>query len=178
MRHLLAYIATYTIGAMLIIGAALFAWMRSSQVVLSDESTVLARFEPAPAHEFEWEALGRQAYVSNCQNCHGADGRGWDQYPGIDHTAQLLAAQGGRAYLIDVHLHGLTSDRWRAPMPPMRHMPDVQLAALLNHVLTNFGNRQHLPKAAVLYLPADIAARRSPELSPEEVNARRPTLEP
>jgi hypothetical protein len=42
MRHFLAWIATYTIAGLLIGGAALFAWMRSAQLVISDEGTVVA----------------------------------------------------------------------------------------------------------------------------------------
>ncbi|HEV2129585.1 MAG TPA: cytochrome c [Longimicrobiaceae bacterium] len=174
MRHLLANLATYTIAALLVMGAALFAWVRAQQLILSDERTALSRFEPAPAHEFRWTALGRGSYERNCANCHGRSGQGWDQYPGLSHTARLFAAPGGREYAIDLHLYGLTSDRWRAPMPPMGHLPDVELAAVLNHVLTSFGNEPQLPVDARLYVPADVAARRGQTLTPWSVNERRP----
>lgn len=174
MRHFLANVATYTIAALLLVGAALFGWLRSAQLALSDEPTLLARYEPAPAHEFRWAELGRSSYVRNCRNCHGAAGEGWDQYPGVGHTAALVAAPGGREYVIDLHLYGLTSGRWRAPMPPMGHLADVELAAVLNHLLTHFGSERRLPADAPLYLPADVAARRGLELSPAQVNARRP----
>lgn len=174
MRHFLANVATYTIAVLLIAGAALFARMRSAQVVLTDERTLLARHEPAPAHEFEWGELGKSSYVRNCMNCHGREGEGWDQYPGLGHTAVLFAAPGGREYVADLHLYGLTSRRWRAPMPPMGHMQDVELAAVINHVLTHFGNERHLPGDAELYAPADIGARRQQKLSPAGVDQRRP----
>ncbi len=176
MRHFLANIATYTIAALLIVGAALFAWVRSAQLALSDEPTLLAAFEPAPAHEFRWTVLGAASYERNCMNCHGRNGRGWDQYPGLGHTVALFMAPGGREYIIDLHLYGLTSERWRAPMPRMGQIVDVELAAVLNHVLTNYGNQRLLPADATLYVPADIAARRDQRLSPWDVNARRPTV--
>ena len=176
MRHVLANVATYTIAAMLIGGAALFAWMRSAQLVLSDEQTTLARLEPAEASNLDLQDVGQHGYVSNCMSCHGRDGRGWDQYPALEHTSRLFAAPGGRDYLIDLHLYGLTSRRWRAPMPPMGHLVDVELAAVLNHVLTHYGN-ERLPVAeADLYTPADIAARRGQRLSPWDVERRRPPL--
>jgi mono/diheme cytochrome c family protein len=174
MRHFWANIATYTIATMLIAGAALFAWLRSAQLVISSERAVLAALEPAEARIFDWRGLGGRSYAANCRNCHLAGGEGWDQYPGIGHTAQLFAAPGGREYLVDVHLYGLASDRWRAPMPPMGHMQDIELAAVINHVLTNFGNQERLPPGAILYEPADIAARRDLGLSPWQVNDRRP----
>lgn len=173
MRHHVGSIATYMIGGLLLSGSALYAYVRSKQVVISDERTVLARLEPAPAHDFEWEALGQRAYVSNCQNCHGREGEGWDQYPGLGRSAELAAAPGGREYFLALHLYGLTSPRWRAPMPPMGHIQDVELAAVMNHVLTHFGNRA---SAAQLYLPADVAAARGQRLSPWDVERLRPRL--
>jgi mono/diheme cytochrome c family protein len=177
MRHFFAYVATYTIAVLLIGGAALFAWMRSAQLALTHERTILAQFEPARTDAFEWEALGARSYERNCANCHGRDGEGWDQYPGLGHTARLFAASNGRDYVVDLHLYGLTSRRWRAPMPPMGHIQDVEMAAVLNHLLTHFGNQRDLPPGATLYGPSDVTARRGARLSPWDVEARRPALD-
>lgn len=176
MRHFLANVATYTIAALLLAGAGAFAWMRSSQLLLTDEAAVLERYEPSPAGEFRWQELGRSAYERNCANCHGEDGRGWDQYPGVGHTARLFTAQGGRDHVIDVHLYGLTSPRWRAPMPPMGHLHDAEMAAVINHVLTHYGNRAALSSETRLLRPADVAERRGQARSPSEVERRRPPL--
>jgi mono/diheme cytochrome c family protein len=176
MRHFLANVVTYTIAFLLIAGAGLFAWMRSAQVVISNERTVLARHEPEPVRAFDWRALGERSYVSNCLSCHRRNGQGWDQYPGLGHTPRLFGAPGGREYVIDLHLYGLTSPRWRAPMPPMGHIQDVELAAVMNHVLTHFGDRRAPVPETSLYTPADVAARRGLELSPAEVNRRRPDI--
>jgi mono/diheme cytochrome c family protein len=173
MRHILANIAIYVIAIFLLSAAALFGWMRSAQLVVTSEETVLAQFAPAPAYSFEWSELGASAYRRNCENCHGADGQGWDQYPGLGHTVQLFLAPGGRDLLVDVHLYGLTSARWGAPMPPMGHMQDVELAAVINHVLTRFGTEQLLDESTTLYVPNDVGQRRGQELSPREVEARR-----
>jgi len=178
LRHLLANVVTYTIGVLLLLGAALFGWMRSRQWTFTREETVLARFAPAPPNDFVWQDLGRESYVRNCANCHGRRGEGWDQYPGLSHLADLFEGEGGRDYVIDLHLYGLTGDRFRAPMPPMRHIPDVEMAAVLNHTLTNFGNERRFAEGAALYTPGDIAERRGKDLSPWDVNRRRPPVPP
>jgi hypothetical protein len=56
----------------------------------------------------------------------------------------------------------------------MGHLPDPALAAVLNHLLTRFGNERSLAPDTPLFMPADIAARRGQRLTPAAVNARRP----
>ena len=174
MRHFIANIATYTIALFLLTAAALFGWMRSAQLVVTDEETRLAPYAPGP-EEFEWAELGEWSYFRNCANCHGADGRGWDQYPGLYYTGLLLTVPGGREYLVDLHLYGLTSDRWGAPMPPMGHMHDIEVAAVINYVLTRFAQKVDIAESE-LFTPQDIAERRLRDLSPRQVNAYRPEL--
>ncbi|HUF27715.1 MAG TPA: hypothetical protein VMM18_12135 [Gemmatimonadaceae bacterium] len=173
MRHLIANIVTYTIGALLVVGAALFAWMRSSQVAITDEETIVAAHAPRTEPGFDWEELGRFSYERNCRNCHLADGQGWDQYPSLGLVGTFLADPGGREWLLDLHIYGLASERWRVPMPPMGHVPDVELAAVINHLLHNFGNEPS-PAAEDLIMPEDVAARRGLGLTPREVELRRP----
>jgi mono/diheme cytochrome c family protein len=169
MRHFLANIVTYGIAVLLFLGAALFAWSRSAQVAVTTEAMMLAGYEPADAG-FRWEGLGRAGYDRNCRNCHGADGVGWDQYPGLGGAGSMAAGVGGREFLVDLHLYGLASDRWGAPMPPMGHIRDVELAAILNYILTAFGDAE----TEQLFVPADIADRRGLRLSPRAVDRRRP----
>jgi mono/diheme cytochrome c family protein len=174
MRHFLANIMTYAIAALLFSGAAAFAWMRSAQLALVTERDVIARYEPAPAGEFRWHELGRISYQRNCANCHGTAGEGWDEYPPLQPAAALFVVPGGRDYIIDLHLFGLTSHRSGAPMPRMAHMHDTELAAVLNHILTTFGT---VPDDD-LYVPHDIEQRRGQNLSPRDVNRRRPVEQP
>ncbi|CAN5779198.1 hypothetical protein BH23GEM6_BH23GEM6_00100 [soil metagenome] len=174
MRHFLANIATYSIAIFLLAGAAVFAWVRSAQVTITTESAVLAQYRPEQGAPFRWQELGAGSYERNCMNCHLADGAGWDQYPGLGHTARLYTAEGGRDFVIDLHLYGLTSPRWRAPMPSMGHLQDVEMAAVINYVLSSFGNRQQVDDDSLLR-PEDIAARRGLDLSPSDVNRRRPS---
>jgi mono/diheme cytochrome c family protein len=178
MRHFLANLALYVIASLIVLGAAFFAWVRSAQLVVSDERTVVARHAPAE-HGFEWAELGRDSYARNCANCHGRAGGGWDQYPGLAHTARIAAEPGGREFLVDLHLHGLASPRWRAPMPRMGHIPDAELAAVLNHVLTAFADQPvDAAGGPALFSPVEISTRRGPRLSPRQVDGRRPDVPP
>lgn len=171
MRHFLANLATYAIAAFLVLGAGVFAWVRSAQVVFVREPAVLAAWEPEPGAPFAWEGLGESTYVRNCANCHGTGGGGWDQYPGLSATAVRYGAPGGSAHVIDLHLYGLDSPRWRAPMPPMGHLEDVEVAAVVNYVLTRFGNA--VPAESLLR-PEHVAARRGLGLRPRDVERSRP----
>lgn len=172
MRHVLANLATYAIALLLLAGAGVFAWLRSEQIAFTSEAAVLAQYEPQDAR-FRWEELGSSSYRRNCMNCHGTEGEGWDQYPGLSRSAELFAATGGREYMIDLHLYGLASKRWRAPMPPMGHLRDVEIAAVINYVLTHFGEERELAGIPLL-TPADVAARRGQRIAPGEVDTRRP----
>jgi mono/diheme cytochrome c family protein len=174
MRHFVANLATYAIALFLALGAGMFAWVRSARIVIVDEAAVLARHEPAGDQPFAWEALGESSYVRNCANCHGSDGGGWDQYPGLDRVGALLRLPGGREHLVDLHLYGLASRRHRVPMPPMGHLADVETAAVINHVLTRFGNASEVTSDTRLFRPEEVAARRGLGLSPRGVERGRP----
>jgi mono/diheme cytochrome c family protein len=176
MRHLLGNIAIYVIALFLVCAAVLFGWIRSVQLVISDEAAILQRFEPAPEKKFVWAQLGEKGYMRNCANCHGAEGRGWDQYPGLGGSAYYFQTPGGRDYFVNLHLYGLTSKRWGAPMPPMGHIQDTELAAIINYVLTHFGNERIVSPGTKLLSPEDVAQGRGRRLSPAEVDARRPDL--
>ena len=173
MRHILVNAFLYVLALLLVVGSLVFAWTRHAQLVISDERTASARFEAAPARAFEWRELGATAYAANCRRCHGARGQGWDQYPGLRALGALIDMPDGRDYLIALHLWGVDSDRWRAPMPPMGHMPDPELAAAINHTLTHFGNE--LPAGMTPIAPEELRRHREHPRSPAEVARMRPT---
>lgn len=178
MRHVYANRAAYIIAALLVFASLVFAWIRSAQWVIADERALGAQFVGLERLEdFDWEALGEYGYMTNCRNCHGERGEGYDAYPPLRGVGAIFAAGGGRDYLVDVHLYGLTSSRTTAPMPPFYNVPDATMAALINYTLTRWGNEAQLPEDAQLYLPRDIAARRGQGLSPWDVNARRAALD-
>ncbi|HMB14735.1 MAG TPA: cytochrome c [Pelovirga sp.] len=174
MRHFLGNIAIYLIIVFLVGAATFFAWMRSSQIVISNEETVIARFDTSSGRQFNWSQLGEHSYLRNCANCHGSDGQGWGQYPALNHTPLLFISPQGRSYIIDLHIYGLTSSRWAVPMPPMGHIQDIEMASVINYVLTQFGNEETINEDGELLRPPDIAERRGQNLSPKDVNGRRP----
>lgn len=170
MRHLLASIVTAVIAALLFVMAAGFAGIRSAQLTVAREGVMFDRVEPTPTDEAERAMVGQRGYVRNCANCHGRDGRGWDQYPPLATAGGVAAAPGGREYLIDLTLYGLASPRWGAPMPAMGHLHDVEAAAILNYVAETFGGLAPAPPIE----PAEVAGRRGQRLRAQDVDQRRP----
>jgi mono/diheme cytochrome c family protein len=177
MRHIYANRTVYLIAALLVLVSLLFAWLRSAQVILTTERTIDALFADATSLEaFDWEALGEHSYAVNCRSCHGAEGRGWGAYPGLRTLAPLFNAEGGRDYLLHVTLHGLASPRHTAPMPQFLNLPDAEVAAVNNFILTRWGNEAAVDPEE-LYLPSDVTPLRTPTLSPWDVNALRGELD-
>jgi len=104
------------------------------------------------------QAKGASLYGSNCAACHQQGGTG---LPGVfpplagDH---LVVADDPTGH-IDAVLHGLLGVEidgvaYASPMPAFAHMNDDDLAAILNHERTSWGND------APLVTAADVAARR------------------
>ena len=178
MRHLLANIATYALAAGLALGAALFAWARSEQLVIATEADV----EPSKTIEvtsmtaFDWRAFGEGVYLANCQNCHTVDGSGRGEYPPVQNLTAHLGAEGGRGYLVDVALYGLYTGEYGAPMPPMPELSNAEIAAVTNYILVQFAARGTAPDTSRLYLPSDVDARRGRDLSEWDVAATRPPV--
>lgn len=177
MRHVLANLATYALVAGLAVGAALFAWGRSAQLVIATEADVepsqtIAITSPGA---FEWRAFGEAVYVANCQNCHTADGSGRGMYPPVQNLAPHLEAGGGRGYLVDLVLYGVYTGEYGAPMPPMPELSDAEIAAVTNYTLVAFADGA-APGPERLFRPGDVAARRGRELGERDVAAARPPV--
>lgn len=86
----------------------------------------------------------RQQAFATCAICHMADGKGIPfAFPAIrDRTAQIALLDGGRAYLLQVVVAGLSGPLKAADasfngiMPPQGSvLDDAQLAAALNHAI-------------------------------------------
>ena len=179
MRHLLANAFVYGLTAALILGSLLWAWARSEQLVIARETEVEPSFTAdvdSPVSEAYLD-FGRRVYVANCQNCHTADGSGRGMYPPVQNQAAHLSAEGGRDYLVDIYLHGVYTEVYNAPMPPMPELSNAEIAAVNNYILTAFAAEGRVPDAGQLYRPEDIAARRGgPDLSEWDVADARPDI--
>lgn len=104
------------------------------------------------------QARGAALYGSNCASCHQAEGQGMAGiFPPLagDH---LVVADDPSGH-IDAVLHGLLGVvidgvAYASPMPSFAHMNDGDLALILSHERTSWGNDAPLVSAE------DVAARR------------------
>lgn len=129
---------------------------------------------------------GATLYRENCSSCHGVDGLGWPPAhpPLAGHAPRLLAAPGGRAYLLRVPLFGLAGDidvkgrPYSGIMSSFDFRTDAELAGILNYVLTSWGNDRLLPEGTEAVTAAEVANERRRDLSAESVRVARPSLSP
>ncbi len=117
-----------------------------------------------------------------CQGCHQPNGAG---IPGVfpplaGHIPEILAAKGGRTWLVQLLLWGMSGEiavkgaRYNGVMPGYRQLSDAEIAALLNHISTQWGNK--FPGGQKPYTAAEVKAQRSKTLTPAQVNAARKAL--
>jgi hypothetical protein len=196
MRHVYVNRAAIVLAVLLVVSTALFAWWRSQDlalVVLVDASRLEAADGDAEADDeaeaeaeaeadadtaadgadddaWEWEVLGGALYAGSCRGCHLR----------LTHVPALVAADGGRAYLIDLLLFGFAGEAEidgsleRFDHPPFAELSDEDVAGVLNHLLVSWGNEEDLPDDVALYRPAEVAGARDRDLTPAEVAERRP----
>ena len=117
-----------------------------------------------------------------CQGCHQATGVG---IPGVfpplaGHIPEILAAKGGRVWLIHNMLYGqagaitVKGQTYNGAMPAYAQLSDQQLADLLNHIATQWGNK--FPAGQNPFTPAEIKAERAKTMTAAQVNAARKAL--
>ena len=102
---------------------------------------------------------GKEVYDQNCLACHQIDGGGVPML-----TPPLVNAewvQGDKVRLINVVLKGLqgveiNGEIYDNPMPPLTHLSDEDIAAVLTYVRANFNN-----KAGPIKKEEVIAARKA-----------------
>ncbi|CAN5560604.1 hypothetical protein BH23BAC4_BH23BAC4_09580 [soil metagenome] len=179
MRHFIANFAVYLIAGVLVLAAYVWAVVRANQTVLANEEMV----EPAEylaatdLASFDWPEFGEAVYIRNCAACHGGNGQGReDYYPPLHNQDRVLAAEGGREYLINMVLYGIRTGLHGAPMPPMANLSDAKIAAVNNFVVTRFSHAD--PAELDLLIPADVALLRDLRLSEREVGRTRPDVPP
>lgn len=93
---------------------------------------------------------GKSLYQQNCQGCHmpaGQGAKGAGMYPALANNP-LLASPGGPTHVVLFGLRGMPSFD--------SNYTDEQVAAVVNYVITNFGNKS------------------KERITPQEVRAKRP----
>jgi len=122
------------------------------------------------------------ALYQQCQGCHMATGMGIPRVfpPLAGHVPDILAAKNGRAWLIQMMLYGLSGEitvkgvKYNGVMPGYRQLSDGDMAALLNHISTQWGNR--FPAGQRPFTAAEVRAQRAKTMTPAQVNAARRAL--
>ena len=127
---------------------------------------------------------GEALYGMHCAACHQPTGTGIPPAfpPLASHVPELLAVEGGRAYAILVVQYGLSGpitvlgQAYDGLMPPLPNLSDAEIADLLNHIATAWGNAEALDAAFVPFSADEVAAERGRGLTMADVHAIRVAL--
>ena len=132
----------------------------------------------------EWDrALGEQSYA-NCAACHQPNGQGIPSAfpPQAGHAPEIYNVEGGRTYMIHTVLWGLQGEivvdgiTYNGIMTPWGSiMDDEQIAAVLNYVLTSWGNDALLEDFTPI-TPEEVALERDTPMTAQEVYDSRAAL--
>lgn len=122
-------------------------------------------------------ADGKAVYDANCASCHQPDGAGADGLaPPLQGTLGKRLAV--RQYVPGIVLTGLAGKMvskgvtYTGMMPSWAHLPDAELAAVVNHVLGSF-NAAELPAAHTPFTADDFAALRARKPTAKDLRAWR-----
>lgn len=128
------------------------------------------------------QADGAAVYL-RCFGCHTATGAGIPgTFPPLaGHAAELVKAD--RAYPVKVILYGLAGEievggkKYNGKMPAFGdQLKDDEISAVLNHILSRWGNEKALPKGHKEFTAAEVKAQRAKKLTGEQVLGARPKL--
>jgi mono/diheme cytochrome c family protein len=94
---------------------------------------------------FDFVASGAAAFAANCESCHGANGQGVaGVFPPLARDPVVTADDPKQQIAIVLHgLHGvaIAGRSYAAAMPSFAQMPDEEIAAIIDHERTSWGNR-------------------------------------
>ena len=129
------------------------------------------------------EADGEAVYTTHCMGCHQASGAGVPgAFPPVaGHVGTLYAAD--PAYLVQLVIYGLQGEiivdgtTYVGMMSGLPHLSDADIAAVLNHSITAWGDADELGDAFVAFASDDVAAERDLGWTPADVLERRGELE-
>src|SRR3974390_1190664 len=136
---------------------------------------------PSAAPDFQWQALGWRTSDNNCSGCHQRSGRGISGgFPPLAGHVPDLLAEKGRGFLARLVLFGMSGGitvegtAYNGNMPSWEDsLKDDEIAAVIDYVLTSWGNDKKLATDLKRLVPAEMAAARPEKLGPEQVYAMR-----
>lgn len=89
---------------------------------------------------------GKGLYEKNCQNCHGADGKGLGTlYPPLTDSTFLLTNKKKLAYIIrngqneEIVINNI---KFQSQMPGNNTLADIDIAQVIVYISNSFGNKQ------------------------------------
>jgi len=122
-------------------------------------------------------ADGKAVYAANCASCHQPDGAGAEGLaPPLQGTLGKRLAV--RQYVPGIVLSGLAGKMvskgvtYTGMMPSWAHLPDAELAAVVNYVLSSF-NAAELSATHVPFTSEDFAALRARKPTAKDLRAWR-----
>lgn len=111
-------------------------------------------------------AHGQEPYLRHCASCHGDDGAG--KPPAFPPLAGSEWLELGPEAVALITLYGLRGEievagrRYRGFMPPMHHLADEDIVALLAYIGTAWADWSELPDAADIEQLRGVRSRRQP----------------
>ncbi|XOB97618.1 c-type cytochrome [Deinococcota bacterium DY0809b] len=122
---------------------------------------------------------GKAAYAANCAGCHQAEGQGVPgAFPPLKGNPVLVKDATYPALVVLFGLQGkieVNGAGYEGAMPPLGHLDDATVAALVNFLLQDF-NEELLPKDFKPLDAATVAELRKKALTPKQVQAFRQKL--
>lgn len=126
-------------------------------------------------------AQGATVY-QQCQGCHQATGVGINGVfpPLAKHVPAILAAPGGRVWIVRLMLNGMVGEivvngaKYNGAMPAYKQLSDQQIADVLNHISTQWGNK--FPANQKPFSAVEVKAQRATALTSAQVNKARAAL--
>ncbi len=149
--------------------------MNKRNISLLFSSTVLLLGLGAYLFSAQTAVAQASPLYAQCQGCHQPTGAG---IPGVfpplaGHVPEILAAKGGREYLIQVMLYGLQGQitvkgtKYQGAMPAYAQLKDEEIAGLLNHISTQWGNK--LPAGQKAFTADEVKAQRAKTMTAAQV---------
>jgi len=127
---------------------------------------------------------GPAIFQQNCSFCHGENGQGRPgAFPPLaGHITNLIKLPEGQIQILQTVLFGMQGEirakgqKYNGVMPAFGQLSDEQLAAVLNHILSAWGNDKLLPGDFKPITAANVAAARGTRLTPQQVGQNRAKL--
>jgi len=122
------------------------------------------------------KADGASLFREQCASCHQENGRGVPgDFPPLDGNPDLFADRLLPVYVLLFGLEGeitVNGNRFDGVMPAFSHLSDAEIAALVNHIRSNWSNRVRFEPAFTIRA-SEVADLREPALGPGDVQAYR-----